>query len=374
MRNFETSRTLFQLLAIGLFVYQFQNSIIKYITGPITTQTSTTSFDKIQQPLIYLCQEDQFDYTEARHIGYKTMTHFSMGNLIDSTNYTWNGRYGNISYHEIQDRIYNTDYRNLVVENSKTGVISDFQIADTEMVYFVPLGFCINIMPTKKFTIVKNTEKSELYLVDPAGANKLRMFESNDAKINFGPTDVGYYDRMVFEVEVKIHDFSIHDGKTCMNYEKMGTSYNSCVQNEMKTFLLEWYKCLPPWFPKNSTLTCLKSDVLEINDANLTMLDQFTKFIKKLRMEILQPCLPPCVTMLFKLNKVMHIKNRVDTAIVDINVKDEIKVDTDVYAYDIFNLVVDLGSSLGLWLGLSALNIFDTLVEFYTAMQRKYFH
>ena len=36
----------------------------------------------------------------------------------------------------------------------------------------------------------------------------------------------------------------------------------------------------------------------------------------------------------------------------------------DVYSYDLFNLVVDLGSALGLWLGLSALSIFDNILEF----------
>ena len=38
-------------------------------------------------------------------------------------------------------------------------------------------------------------------------------------------------------------------------------------------------------------------------------------------------------------------------------------VSTDVYAYDVFSLVVDLGSALGLWLGLSALTIFDSITS-----------
>ena len=35
-----------------------------------------------------------------------------------------------------------------------------------------------------------------------------------------------------------------------------------------------------------------------------------------------------------------------------------------VLTYDIFNFVVDVGSSLGLWLGLSILNITDALIGF----------
>ena len=40
----------------------------------------------------------------------------------------------------------------------------------------------------------------------------------------------------------------------------------------------------------------------------------------------------------------------------------------DVYSYDLFNLVVDLGSALGLWLGLSALSIFDNILEILKAI------
>ena len=42
----------------------------------------------------------------------------------------------------------------------------------------------------------------------------------------------------------------------------------------------------------------------------------------------------------------------------------EVPIHTYVYDYDIFNLIVDLGSSLGLWLGLSALSIYDGIIVF----------
>ena len=51
---------------------------------------------------------------------------------------------------------------------------------------------------------------------------------------------------------------------------------------------------------------------------------------------------------------------------------DKIFVHTDVCAYDVFSLVVDLGSSIGLWLGLSAIGIFDYLIDFYTFVLSKF--
>ena len=227
---------------------------------------------------------------------------------------------------------------------------------------------------TKKTFVARVTKYSDLYIVDPAGANKLNMYESNVAKIHFGPTNERSYDSKAFEIEVEIHDLSIHDGKTCMDYGRMGTSYDSCVQNEMETFLLEWYKCLPPWFPNNNNLTCEMGKDMEINDDNSTLSNQIRNFVKLMGMDTLKTCLSPCVRMHFKLNEISHDSNRYNNAALTVKMKDEMIVYTDVYAYDIFNLIVDLGSSLGLWLGLSALSIFDTLVEFYTTKIRKFYH
>ena len=91
---------------------------------------------------------------------------------------------------------------------------------------------------------------------------------------------------------------------------------------------------------------------------------ELKKFFNGWEMETLTPCKQPCLTMSFDVNKIDSISNRVDESLGAIEFKDEVKVFTDVYAYDMFSLVVDLGSSLGLWLGLSALSVFASFVDF----------
>ena len=73
-------------------------------------------------------------------------------------------------------------------------------------------------------------------------------------------------------------------------------------------------------------------------------------------------CLPPCLKMKINIEKSVERSNIPKNSIFDLTGNDIVEVNTESYAYDIFNLVVDLGSALGLWLGLSALSIMDFVV------------
>ena len=66
MERLETTRILFQLLAFGIFLFQLQNSITKYVNKPIVQQTSIKSLSEIDKPLIYVCQNGQFNNTKSK--------------------------------------------------------------------------------------------------------------------------------------------------------------------------------------------------------------------------------------------------------------------------------------------------------------------
>ena len=374
MLKFSYVRRIFQIMAFAMFVFQIQNSIRKFLTNPVVEQTSTISFDNIEKPLIYVCQEGQFNYTKARDIGYRSLTEFTMGKLNESDNYTWNGKFGNISFDDIQFMIFNKNYSNIIVLISNTGDLLDFNYADLELIYIAPHGFCINVTTNNKITSVMSTEKSTFHLVNPTGANKLRMFDKENKKIIFGPTQNGFFEGLLYEVDVNLHDHNIYDGVSCVNYERLGTSYDDCIDKAFKEKLLDWYTCLPPWFQFNSTLTCESGKIITIPDEKYEIYNLFAKFISGMELDVLDSCMPPCVAMSFKLYELDHYSNRLGNAHVQIKIKDEVTVYTYAEAFDEFGLIVDLGSALGLWLGLSALSIFDTLMEFYASSKKKYFH
>ncbi len=72
---------------------------------------------------------------------------------------------------------------------------------------------------------------------------------------------------------------------------------------------------------------------------------------------ILQLCKSPCKTCNVIPKRVDHWKEE-NTYMISINIFDEVTVKADNYAYDLINLVVDLGSALHLWPGLPDVSIF----------------
>ena len=56
--------------------------------------------------------------------------------------------------------------------------------------------------------------------------------------------------------------------------------------------------------------------------------------------------------------------NSLDRAVFDSDSSDWATLYTQVYSYDILSLTVDLGSALGLWMGLSCLSILDHVLAY----------
>ena len=80
-----------------------------------------------------------------------------------------------------------------------------------------------------------------------------------------------------------------------------------------------------------------------------------------------QTCLRPCqeVKAISKLKNWAQLSTDYSVKLMGINLnfRKTVKVTTHHKAYGLFDLIVDVGSSLGLWIGLSALGMFDLVIE-----------
>ena len=218
-------------------------------------------------------------------------------------------------------------------------------------------------VPEHPWIWITTNHNIDIYFVDPAVANDIRTEETLDAKISIGPSSNDQYIFENVEIEYIVHDNSIHDGSTCTDYKKQKTTYGTCLKNILKLKFLSRYGCMPPWvYGSNLEQVCEEGKMIAAG-ANMDDFIYITIWFLtgNFEADIFHTCLPPCTTMITKVQEV-HRGEYLDYAYLEAKSKKWAAVHTQVYSYDIFSLTVDLGSALGLWMGLSCLSILDHIL------------
>ena len=354
------------------------SSLGKYIDKPIVQETSTISIDDIDQmPVMYICQDAQFDYAKASLYGYPMLWQFLIGKLEDSNNFTWTGKDRNQSFAKLQQILFNVNYSSTTVHSSETRN-NDFHYVQSynDSIFIIPYGYCMKLKRPTKQTKVLSTVETVVILTDPALETQIRIPGIQYGTFGFGPTPDGLFETYHYEIKLSLHDSSVHDGSDCIDYARRGSSYGECTETIFKNMFLEGYGCLPTWVQNDSISTC-ETNMFKIisNEENITdMYNEMEKLVTGNELDIFNQCMQPCMTMQLNYNLRRHIKKRLKQSTMIISFAEAVTVFKDVYAYDGFNLVVDVGSALGLWLGLSALSIFDKILEFYNLSRSKCYH
>ena len=96
-------RILIQVLAFGVFSFQMYNSMKKYIERPVIQQKSTIEYEKINKPIIYVCQDVQFNNTVPRMHGYAGVEEFIAGYGLGGSFVALFGRVGGGIYTKAAD-------------------------------------------------------------------------------------------------------------------------------------------------------------------------------------------------------------------------------------------------------------------------------
>ena len=123
--------------------------------------------------------------------------------------------------------------------------------------------------------------------------------------------------------------------------------------------------CIPPWlsskhqcFSNISTYNHSKKEISEI--IHLQFIE--AKISKKLT-QVEMNCKKPCRKMTNRVSLADKAFLGCNVASVEFRFEKTVKVEKKIIVYTWFNFIVDVGSSLGLWLGLSALGITDLVIE-----------
>ena len=198
---------------------------------------------------------------------------------------TWKGLHKNITFKKLQTELFIYNYTDLTSTDSKF-----------ESVFLTPHGFCMKMDKTitKKFSI-SDTKKSLFLMTDPARVSELRTDEVHETRVSFGPTFEDYFDSASYIIEYTLYDETINDGINCVDYSRLNSSYGDCIWENMKSKLLEFYGCLPPWFPRGTGLICEEDLEIKVNDSlSKSMTADINEMIRGRELDMFQSCLSPC--------------------------------------------------------------------------------
>jgi hypothetical protein len=322
-----------------------QKAVLKYISKPLVTELSIEPIKTIQKPLIYVCQENQFNYSRAHELGYSGQSSFLTGKLNGTDKPTWLGNSKNKSYIDIEQDLFNYNYTDFTVDN-----------ADNELFFIQSHGYCQQVLNFSMNSIqnIFSYHPIRIFILDPHRSTQLRIEQ------NLGQTSTLFAGNnrnefIVYKLVYILQDDSIHDGLKCTDYRKIASSYDSCVQDNVLQKLHDWYGCVPIWFPYKNEKCSLSNNPLK----NETV-DYIFDLVNLL--EIKTDCKPSCLRLEIKLQEVQKFSNYPSEAVIQLMHEKNFEVLKTVYAYDGFSLIVELGSALGLWLGLSVIGMLDIII------------
>ena len=321
---------------------QAQESLNKYFQKPVVVQKSWVK-DIMEKPTFLVCFQSFFDYEKASQFGFGSRTDFLAGMTKNSTKPTWMGKNENSTYKEILDIVYEKDFSQVKMENA------------TEVKYVFNYGYCKQIKRMDKFLIITSGNKNMVVYLQHSSTD-LKLFSEldPDSHITFGATSNNTYEDKNYEIFYEVHDNTIYEGTTCVDYRKQKETFGECNIRVFKQYMYSAYGCYPPWVDETNKNLCEIG--IEAKEIEPGLLKNVTKDIYALIVrriiEVMKQCLPPCYQVKTHLKLKFLNPGFPKTARLEIfqtgNIAPVFKA---VYSFDIFTLAVELGSALGLWLG-----------------------
>ena len=374
--QFKHVKQFLQVAALGLFIIQMNLAMQNFFAHPSMTAGETREILSLDSPiLVTVCKLDQIDLKALRKIGYKSEMYYFWGKTDGSSSsisWTGNGTAGNLTQEAILNQIYRSGAHNVRPRRGIKRGGSRTLLPHGHCTHFEDLPSNILQNPgswENAFSVFINDSdgKYQIFVSDPRAAPTFQLphpLMTGD-KIIALPTMINtihYYSIVLTEIRTELDDDS------CTNYPDTAGhgSFTECVEAENKRMILPVLGCMPPWLSQSAACT---GHVMKNDNDNLS--EWFKALYQRSKMGSFYQspsCLPSCKH--FTVHAVLHhVKTgsgqTEDANKINLFFEKVVQVERIIPAYGIGSLLVEVGSSLGLWLGLSVVGIFDVVVSSY---------
>ena len=173
-----------------------------------------------------------------------------------------------------------------------------------------------------------------------------------------------FYD---FQVKLTENRKETEDG-SCMNYPSAEhQSYTACVDEELRGLVVPTLGCMIPWMSEQNRCTGHLARLPKYQKIEQWLTDVVNDARRGIQYKSTQ-CPLPCNLLSAESSYLLSGKSYRN--FVFLHLQDYVKVERIVLDYGFTDLLVEIGSCLGLWLGLSVVGIFDVSVLCVANVQR----
>ena len=341
--------------SIGMFIYQLSTAIGNLIEMPNVDSSYQRDLSEKDLPLITVCPTSQTNYTKLYELGYIYKAQLQAGLSNCSTGFecefiSW-GHHLNITQEELYGQIYNAQLAKDVLFNIPN--------LESKLVFIPRFGYCKEILMLHPQTLIIYNKHVFTDLRIFFSDKNYRSHFSLAFRTHWGDKVIVPFGKTFYT------DVEITKTSTCkiMEEDPQLFNYGQCVDNNLKISMGKLYGCVPPWMSK--TNQC--NTILEFKK------EQHLKFFLDYAIKIEQmKNIPEELECRTCESTYYHVRvddeldpdgdwgmygNKTIRAIIFFDTR--VKITERVHSYDAFKFIIDVGSSLGLWLGLSVLSIYD---------------
>ncbi len=136
--------------------------------------------------------------------------------------------------------------------------------------------------------------------------------------------------------------------------------YTNCVENGIQNTVGKTLGCVPPWMSPNNHCNGSYPGNFTWKIPNFE--NEYITTVRNLKNnEIEKSCQNSCnateSTVFYRTEETDNY--HIYSTSVSLTFEQQVKIQETVYSYNLYNFIIDVGSSLGLWFGLSVLNLND---------------
>ncbi len=246
-----------------------------------------------------------------------------------------------------------------------------YNLLTKEIIFFPKYDFCLKISnynTTATYEVGINTSPDQDIRVFLTDRNFESFFSLDYTSHQGSPIIVTKGVSQRFEVKIDV-------SSTCpIETEVVAKdNFEKCVDDRIQEIIGKPLGCVPPWMSPNNPCNWIYPDNFienEISNFEALYIDIIYGLKKT---EIEKKCKKYCSSTTTTVQEGEKFETEHGNQEIQITFNNRVKVTDTVFNYSPFEFIIDVGSSVGLWLGLSVLGLYDLLVLEVQFVQSKAF-